>query len=169
MLSDWAHAHGSSVVQCEQHEYDVKKKHCEPQSCPPKYLCRILKWGQWSETYSEPCQTSKVECFAKIVNGFYMLTVFTIGSILDIWQGSEYEFDCNCKDFVVYLSIILFPNITMDTVLIRRRPLRCTFQWLRLPEISYRLSLTGKNIIGESNNIFLFLIKLSQFFPSIIH
>ena len=31
-----------------------------------------------------------MECFAKIVNGFYMLTVFTKRFILDIWQGSEY-------------------------------------------------------------------------------
>ena len=27
MLSDWAHDLGSLVVQREQHEYDVKKKH----------------------------------------------------------------------------------------------------------------------------------------------
>ena len=34
MLSDWAHVQGSSVVQREQ-EYDVKKKHQEPQSRYP--------------------------------------------------------------------------------------------------------------------------------------
>ena len=42
MLSDCAHVQGSSVVQREQHEYDVKKKHQEPQSCLPKYLYKIL-------------------------------------------------------------------------------------------------------------------------------
>ena len=31
MLSDWAHAQGSTVVQCEHQEYDVKKKHQKPQ------------------------------------------------------------------------------------------------------------------------------------------
>ena len=41
------------------------------------------QWGalsglQWRilETYSEPCQTSKMECFAKIVNGCKPLTIF---------------------------------------------------------------------------------------------
>ena len=33
MLSDWAHVQGSSVVQREQKEYDVKNKHQKPQSC----------------------------------------------------------------------------------------------------------------------------------------
>ena len=70
MLSDWAHVQGSSVVQREQHEYDIQKKHQEPQPCLPKYLC-----GVWSV---------KVECFAKIVNGFHMLTVFTKCSMLNI-------------------------------------------------------------------------------------
>ena len=42
VLIDWAHVQGSSVVQREQHEYDVKKKHQEPQSCLPKYVCRFL-------------------------------------------------------------------------------------------------------------------------------
>ena len=36
------HAQRSSVVQREQHEYDAKKKHQEPQSCLPIYLCRVL-------------------------------------------------------------------------------------------------------------------------------
>ena len=42
MLSDCAHVQGSSVMQREQHEYDVKKKHKESQSCLPKYLCKVL-------------------------------------------------------------------------------------------------------------------------------
>ena len=37
---------------------------------------------------------SKVEWFVKIVNGFYQLTLFTKLSILDIWQGFEYVFEC---------------------------------------------------------------------------
>ena len=47
-------------------------------------------WTLNSEAYSEPCQTSKVEIFAKIVNGFCQLTIFSKRSILDVWQGSEY-------------------------------------------------------------------------------
>ena len=83
MLSGWAHAQGSSVVEHEQHEYDVKKEHQKPQSCLHKYLSRVLIWSRWQEAYSKPCQTSKVECFAKIVNGFHRLTVFTKRSNLD--------------------------------------------------------------------------------------
>ena len=51
-----------------------------------------LKWSVASNlpgTYSEPCQTSKMELFAKIVNG-KLLTPFAKGFILDVWQGSEY-------------------------------------------------------------------------------
>ena len=43
-----------------------------------------------SETYSEPCQISKMEVFAKIVNGFSFLTIFTKNSILDVWHNSEF-------------------------------------------------------------------------------
>ena len=38
---------------------------------------------QGTQAYSEPCQTSKMERFAEIVNGC---------SILDVWQGSEYAY-----------------------------------------------------------------------------
>ena len=41
-LSDGAHVQGSSVVQRELHEHDVKKKHHELFSCLPKYLCKVL-------------------------------------------------------------------------------------------------------------------------------
>ena len=45
-----------------------------------------------SETYSELCQTSKVESFAKIVNGFKKITIFKRNFILEIFdrQDSEY-------------------------------------------------------------------------------
>ena len=42
--------------------------------------------------YSEPYQTSKMDRLAKIVYGFYPLTIFAKRSILDIWKGSEYGF-----------------------------------------------------------------------------
>ena len=155
MLSDWAHVQGSSVVQREQQEYDVKKKHQRPQSCLPIYLCKVLIGSLSQEAYSEPCQTSKVECFAKIVNGFYPLTFLTkassqiSGRVLNTSLiGYEYW---NCKDsqFIIafhdYSSLLqLFPKITTDALLMRRRPLRCTFQWLRLSEMFYSLSLIRK-------------------------
>ena len=37
--------------------------------------------------HSEPSQTSKMELFAKIVNGLKPLTVFVKSSILDVWIG----------------------------------------------------------------------------------
>ena len=45
-----------------------------------------------SETYSELCQTSKVESFAKIVNSFKKITIFKRNFILEIFdrQDSEY-------------------------------------------------------------------------------
>ena len=36
-----------------------------------------------TETYSKPCQVSKMECFAKIVDDFKSLTVFAKYFILD--------------------------------------------------------------------------------------
>ena len=42
-----------------------------------------------SEAYSEPCQTSKMETFKKIVNGFSVLTIFAKSFSLDVLQDSE--------------------------------------------------------------------------------
>ena len=43
-----------------------------------------------SEAYSEPCQTSKKEFYAKIVNGFLFLSIFPKSSVTDVWQDSEF-------------------------------------------------------------------------------
>ena len=43
------------------------------------------------EAYSEHCQTSKMELFAKIVNSWKPLSIFAKSSILDVWQDSEYS------------------------------------------------------------------------------
>ena len=37
-----------------------------------------------AELHSEPSQTSKIEVFAKIINGFKPLTIFAKKSILDV-------------------------------------------------------------------------------------
>ena len=47
-----------------------------------------------SEACSGPCQTIKMECFAKIVNSFGPSTIFAKRPILDVWQGSEYASKC---------------------------------------------------------------------------
>ena len=44
---------------------------------------------QYVEAYSEPCQTSKMERFAKIVNGKKPLTIFAERSVLDVWHDFE--------------------------------------------------------------------------------
>ena len=57
----------------------------------------LLGWN-WSkeqevaEAYAKPCQTSKVERFAEMVNGSTMLTVFAKHSLLNVCQSSEYGF-----------------------------------------------------------------------------
>ena len=53
---------------------------------PTFYLVYFI----FPEAYLELCQTTKMERFAKKVQGFYPLVIFTKHSILDNWQGSEY-------------------------------------------------------------------------------
>ena len=45
------------------------------------------------EVYSEPCQMSKMELFAKIVNDWKPLTISAKSSFLDVWQGSAHDSD----------------------------------------------------------------------------
>ena len=45
---------------------------------------------RYPEAYSELCKLCKMEVFAKIVNGFQLITIFAKSSFLDVWQGSEY-------------------------------------------------------------------------------
>ena len=51
-----------------------------------------IKFMIESEAYSERCQTSKAESFAKIANGFKKITIFKRNSVLEIpdIQDSEY-------------------------------------------------------------------------------
>ena len=49
------------------------------------------------EVYSEPGQTSKMDRFAKIFNGFQPITIFAKRSNLDLWQGSEFTPDSVAK------------------------------------------------------------------------
>ena len=51
-------------------------------------LFEIDSLGVPCKTFRGQCQTSKMEHFVKIVNGFYLLTIFAKLCILDIWQVS---------------------------------------------------------------------------------
>ena len=55
------------------------------------------------EAYPEPCQTSKMDCFVKIVNDLNLLTFFVRHPILDVWQGSKYI-------SVIYYLLIVWEN-----------------------------------------------------------
>ena len=48
-----------------------------------------------TETYSESCQTSKMELLAKMVDGFQQLTFFEKSSTFNVGQGSEDPSDDN--------------------------------------------------------------------------
>ena len=41
------------------------------------------------EAYTEPCQTSKLELFGKIANGWKQLTIFAKSSILVVYNGAD--------------------------------------------------------------------------------
>ena len=55
------------------------------------------------EAYPEPCQTSKMDCFVKIVNDLNLLTFFVRHPILDVWQGLKYI-------SVIYYLLIVWEN-----------------------------------------------------------
>ena len=58
-----------------------------PQSC--NWLC--------DEANSESYQTSKMGLFAKIVKNQKPFTICAKTSILDVWQGSEYDVELESK------------------------------------------------------------------------
>ena len=64
------------------------------------------------ESYSKPCQTSKIEFSAKIVNGSKLLTICTKCSSLIVWLGSEYAPENSVaksvfsNDFQIFLFLI---------------------------------------------------------------
>ena len=50
-----------------------------------------------SEAYSEPCQRSKTEVFANIVNEFLFLIIFLERLIWDVLQGGYYGIEKKCR------------------------------------------------------------------------
>ena len=64
-----------------------------------------------------------MKCFAKIVNGWKLLTFLVKGSILDVWQGSEYASVYNL--LLIFLkiedankidSVTKFPHFKIQTL-----------------------------------------------------
>ena len=53
------------------------------------FNCRLSMPTKAAEAHSEPIQTSKVDLWAKIINGFQQLAVLAKSSTWDIWLGSE--------------------------------------------------------------------------------
>ena len=53
-------------------------------------LERASTLSSLSETYLEPCLTSKMRPFAKMINGFQPSNIFAKSSSLDVWLGCEY-------------------------------------------------------------------------------
>ena len=58
-----------------------------------------------AEAPLEPRQTSLMESFCKIINGFLLLTISYRASIRDVWQSSKYTFDLLQKAFLGHLIL----------------------------------------------------------------
>ena len=68
--------------------YDIRIRKCSQFGIYQPSRLSVLKPRQNNlsdpEAYSEPCQTSKMDCFVKIVNSLNVLTFFLRHSILDV-------------------------------------------------------------------------------------
>ena len=81
-----------------------------------------------SETFSEPSQTSKTELFAKIINNWKPLTIFTKSSILDVRLGSEYASELNWLNWIS-LSILGNRYLSSYTLLILSSTWIYKYKW----------------------------------------
>ena len=71
-----------SLLQTVARKLDISAFDISPYNCTIIFTC--LKQASAAEAYSEPCQTSKMERFAKIVNGSNPSTIILKRSILDV-------------------------------------------------------------------------------------
>ena len=104
-----------SKIPVENIEFKSNKKEISQHVNFVKYLTPTSFWSFWNtfwlkinkrvEAYSEHWQQSQIELFAKIVNGFQPLIIFTKSSILDVWQGSEYA--SGVSGFILFSFLIL--------------------------------------------------------------
>ena len=74
----------------------------------------FCQWNQNPERYSEPCQTSKMEHFPKIVNDQELLTIFAKLFVLDVQQDSE-------KIFGIFFRTFAFNTALKVSVFSRTR------------------------------------------------
>ena len=61
------------------------------------FTAESIKKKKHLEAYSEPYQISKIERFAKMVDGWKPLTIFAKRSFLVVWQSSEHASDIGMK------------------------------------------------------------------------
>ena len=57
------------------------------------------------EAYSKPSQTSKLELFAKTVNGFKPLTIFAKSSTLHVHMDSEYASEKDSNFNLIHIRV----------------------------------------------------------------
>ena len=65
----------------------------------------------WKEAFSEPCKTSEVKLFAKLVSNWKPLIFLPKTSALDVWKVSEYAsaaYQVNCKFWYIVQFEITF-------------------------------------------------------------
>ena len=75
-------------------------------------MCILLLELVTAEALPEPGQAPKMKRFAKIVNSFLPLTIFTKRSILDAWQSSQYASDHILLFFTFhnfYYAVFIWP------------------------------------------------------------
>ena len=71
-------------------------------------LIEKLKLGKRSEPYFQSCNASNMELFAKIVDGWKLLTIFEKSFILDIWRNSDYTSEGYLTTSLLNIILILF-------------------------------------------------------------
>ena len=98
---------------------------------PSNRILFKLYFSKHAKEYSKPNQTSKMEFFAKINNGFHPLTIFTKNSILDVWLGSEYPSAWTTKLSIYSLCFKLYNFY----VLLFWRLLIVNDSWLLFPYV----------------------------------
>ena len=79
----------------------------------------VLKIGEKSrfqppEVYSEPYQAYKMESFAKIVKGFFALTILPKRTILDLSQCPEYT----SGNFTYAITMLQFSQLILSLPLL---------------------------------------------------
>ena len=91
-------------------------------------------WCKVVQVYSEPCQTSKMEFFAKMIDGLHLLTIFAKKPILD----SKFNIAYSLREKYPYLEFFwsVFSRIQFECGKVRTRKFlnRDTFfkHWLSI-------------------------------------